>query len=171
MPALGLFSGSDDDMGDFKAPPPGPPMEDRVALSIAAGFARNEIIAEDAEAEFDARMRQLLLDPAERDPGIWDAAGVKDIGLTYDAWTSVPVEKHNEIWQATGARIIAAAIEQAKIEIVMRPMLIASEKSAKITDGTAAKMTSAEARSLSEKGVSKEIVNGEKERERNGDKK
>lgn len=117
------------------------------------------------------RVIELLDNPAERDPDLWEdafaAVGIDPewaVYSQYDLVASFAVSERDLTWQMARATIEAAARTQAALELTVRDVLTASEQhAAKI-----ARVSTADVKAVAKTGIGKDRIDAALER-RKGD--
>lgn len=125
---------------------------------IADAFASFDELAEDVREALWDRLLLLLNTPKVRVEGIWNQAEAP-IDITVASLMSIPNVQRNKEWCDTYAAMIAAAKEQAFIEVIAYPMLSKMEKHTKRVVGSAKEATVTELKQAAKDGVPRETFN------------
>lgn len=134
--------------------------------TTADNFARQDQLSEDNKTDYQKRLYELLTTPSERDPETWESAGAP-VGLNVESWNLVPfthrTDEYNQMCQA----LFAAAMQQAREELVLRDMLVAADKGAKKLDTVTNQKSNQDIKQAAQEGIGKARFNAAKE-SRNG---
>ncbi len=129
--------------------------------TMAANAAETDDVVWQVANPYRQRVAQLLDDPTERDPDLWEHA-FESLGIDH-GWA---VFTHHELiaeyepaerdltWQMARAAVEAAARRQADLELYMRQLLTVSEAHA----GKVDRLATADVKAMGKTGIGKERI-------------
>jgi hypothetical protein len=125
--------------------------------TLADQAAELDEIVDDNYDAYQARVRELVTNPDERDFDVW-ALYSDDVVVPLAAFASVPRKDKDLEWLERLAALLLAAQMQAMAEIVLRPALEVSEAHGERTNKQSLALDKAEIRKAAKAGISKEAV-------------
>ena len=137
----------------------------QVNTKIADAFASIEELVDDVGEEYRKRVETLLAETDGRIDTIWEAAGA-DLTVTINMLVDVPVfdRMQSEEWDGALKSMIAAAREQAFVEILFPALLPKADKHARRVRDSAASSTDAELKQAAKDGTTKDEMEAAKQR-------
>jgi hypothetical protein len=108
-------------------------MTDRLHDAIADYYAGAEVIAEDLGPLMAKRIRELLIDPRQRDPEMWlgafEAMGLDqdDADMSIQELMSIEMDARGKDWNSVGSMLFALAAAQADVELTLIPLMESAE--------------------------------------------
>lgn len=130
--------------------------------TIAQAYARTEEVVEDAAEGLLERTLELMAEPDERNIDIWyDAAEASDLDpetfleLTPGELNDVAAQDRGIDWIVASATMHAAATQQARVEVVYRPLIKAAQRGAEQLSGVGREMSEEQLLVAAREGVKK----------------
>lgn len=107
------------------------------------------------------RIDELLLDPRERDPEIFELLGAP-IDETFDQYFDVPELERDLLWAASLSALATAARMQSWLELYGVEALAQFQQAGRDLDNLRKQMSHQELKKAALKGIGKARINGEK---------
>lgn len=134
---------------------------DREASAAADIDEMDERLSEQAAVRID----EILIDPEQRDPEIFELLGAP-VDDSFPDYFDVPDLERDVIWAASLSALTVAARMQAWIELYARQTLEQAERNGRELDSLRKQMSGSELKTAALKGIGKARINGEKLRRR-----
>ena len=127
-----------------------------------------EDMVEETGEEYGNRILTLMLDPEQRDAPLWELFEFP-VELSLLDYGGVEIYDRGPQWVAEVSTMVGAARAQAWWEMFGVEFLEMSERNAAAIKRITDRMSRSELTEAAKIGVSKEAINGSKERKRNGE--
>ena len=116
----------------------------------------DELAADHLEA-YAERTRELIGNPAQRDPDVWSLYAA-DLDLTVDDFALVPRLDRDSEWSERLGSLILAARQQAFVEISVRPLLAIADAHGDKSRPLSESLTPEQAKQAARLGISEDAI-------------